>query len=509
MVAIYARQSVFKEDSLSLETQIAKCKLHIEEGETFKVYEDAGYSGKNTSRPSFETMLLDIERGLIHKVISYKLDRFTRSTVDFVNTMEVFDKYNVEFISATEGLNNRDKMGKAMLSIIVVFAQLERSNIIDRVRSTYYQRATQGFYLGGPAPFGFVKEKYSINGKKTSYLVADEEVINVVQEMFRKYAYDETVTLGKLKKWLDSCNIVTSRGLPWTSASMSRILRNPVYVRADADIYTYLHDVKRATVNNDIKEFAGIYGCYTYTPGNGSDSETRKDKFAHMDKLNVTIAPHEGVVDSDTWLRCQYRLDNNRAFKGAGKGSYTWLSGLMKCGYCGYAMTVTNNTKRNTFYLSCGGRKRGICFERKEAIQAFELEEKVEMYLFERMRTILESEKAFEPVEDSKKVNDLKIKMVEIQQRIDALTESIASLSARAIAEVDKAITREVEKKDSLAAELEEALREQRSKNYSQYNIEEYINNWEDYDTEEKKRVARIFIDRIIVKDGDIEIVMK
>ncbi|MCI8547188.1 MAG: recombinase family protein [Clostridia bacterium] len=446
---------------------------------------------------------------MIDKVISYKLDRFTRSTVDFVNTMEVFDKYNVEFISATEGLNNRDKMGKAMLSIIVVFAQLERSNIIDRVRSTYYQRATQGFYLGGPAPFGFIKEKYSINGKKTSYLVADENVIGIVQEMFRKNAYDETVTLGKLKKWLASCNIVTGRGLPWTSASMSRILRNPVYVRADADIYTYLHDVKRATVNNDIKEFTGIYGCYTYAPGSGSDSETRKDKFAHMDRLNVTIAPHEGVIDSDTWLRCQYRLDSNRVFKGAGKGSYTWLSGIMKCGYCGYAMTVSNNMKKNTFYLSCGGRKRGICFERKEAIQTFELEKIVEMQLFERMKTILESEKALVPVEDSKKVNDLKIKMVEVQQRIDALTESIASLSVKVIAEVNKKIEQEIEKKDSLAAELEEALREQRSKNYSQYNIEEYINNWEDYDTEEKKRVARIFIDKVIVEDGDIQVIMK
>ena len=509
MVAIYARQSVFKEDSLSIETQIEKCKLYVENGEKFEVYQDAGYSGKNTSRPAFETMLLNIERGLIDKVISYKLDRFTRSTVDFVNTMEVFDKYNVEFISATEGLNNRDKMGKAMLSIIVVFAQLERSNIIDRVRSTYYQRATQGFYLGGPAPFGFIKEKYSINGKKTSYLVADENVIGIVQEMFRKYAYDETVTLGKLKKWLASCNIVTGRGLPWTSASMSRILRNPVYVRADADIYTYLHDVKRATVNNDIKEFTGIYGCYTYAPGSGSDSETRKDKFAHMDRLNVTIAPHEGVIDSDTWLRCQYRLDSNRVFKGAGKGSYTWLSGIMKCGYCGYAMTVSNNMKKNTFYLSCGGRKRGICFERKEAIQTFELEKIVEMQLFERMKTILESEKALVPVEDSKKVNDLKIKMVEVQQRIDALTESIASLSVKVIAEVNKKIEQEIEKKDSLAAELEEALREQRSKNYSQYNIEEYINNWEDYDTEEKKRVARIFIDKVIVKDGDIQVIMK
>lgn len=125
------------------------------------------------------------------------------------------------------------------------------------------------------------------------------------------------------------------------------------------------------------------------------------------------------------------------------------------------------------------------------------------------MRTILENEKSLVPVEDSKKVNDLKIKMVEVQQRIDALTESIASLSVRAIAEVDKAITREIEKRDSLAAQLEEALREQRSKNYSQYNIEEYINNWDSYDMEEKKKVARIFIDKVIVKDGDIHVIMK
>lgn len=509
MVAIYARQSVFKEDSLSLETQIEKCKLHIEEGEGFKVYEDAGYSGKNTSRPAFESMLLDVERGLIHKVISYKLDRFTRSTGDFANTMKVFNKHGVEFISATEGLNNKNNMGIAMLKIISVFAELERSNIIDRVRSTYYQRATQGYYLGGPAPFGFVKEKCSIKGKSTSYLVPDEKVIGIVQEMFRKYAYDETITLGKLKKWLVSCDVVTARGLPWTSASMSRILRNPVYVRADADIYTYLHDTKRATVNNDISEFTGIYGCYTYVPGNISEQEKRKSKFSHMDKSYVTIAPHEGIIDSDTWLRCQYRLDNNRGVKGAGKGAYTWLSGLMKCGYCGYAMTVTNNTKKNTLYLSCGGRKRGICFERKETLQAFELERIVEVQLFDRMRAILENEKSSELVEDSKKVNDLKIEMVKVQQRIDALTESIASMSVKAIAEIDKAITREVEKKDSLAVQLEEALKEQRSKNYSHYNIDEYINNWDSYDIEEKKRVARIFIDKVIVKDGNIQVIMK
>ena len=125
------------------------------------------------------------------------------------------------------------------------------------------------------------------------------------------------------------------------------------------------------------------------------------------------------------------------------------------------------------------------------------------------MRTVLENEKTLAPSEDSKKVNDLKIAIVEVQQRIDALTESIASLSVRATEEIDKAITREVEKKDSLAAELEDALKEQRSKNFSHYDIEEYLSNWDRYDIEDKKRVARIFIDKIWVgyktEDGEVQ----
>lgn len=137
------------------------------------------------------------------------------------------------------------------------------------------------------------------------------------------------------------------------------------------------------------------------------------------------------------------------------------------------------------------------------------MEEIVVTQLFDRMRTVLENEKTLAPSEDSKKVNDLKIAIVEVQQRIDALTESIASLSVRATEEIDKAITREVEKKDSLAAELEDALKEQRSKNFSHYDIEEYLSNWDRYDIEDKKRVARIFIDKIWVgyktEDGEVQ----
>ena len=99
--AIYARQSVDKKDSISIESQIEFCKYELKGGNC-KEYTDKGYSGKNTDRPKFQELVRDIKRGLIAKVIVYKLDRISRSILDFANMMELFQQYNVEFVSSTE-----------------------------------------------------------------------------------------------------------------------------------------------------------------------------------------------------------------------------------------------------------------------------------------------------------------------------------------------------------------------------------------------------------------------
>ena len=96
--AVYARQSVDKKDSISIESQIDFCKYELKGG-SFKKYRDKGYSGKNTDRPRFKDLVRDIERGLIKRVVVYKLDRISRSIIDFSNMMELFQRYNVEFVS--------------------------------------------------------------------------------------------------------------------------------------------------------------------------------------------------------------------------------------------------------------------------------------------------------------------------------------------------------------------------------------------------------------------------
>ena len=114
--AIYARQSVDKKDSISIESQIEFCKYELKGG-SYKEFKDKGYSGKNTERPQFQDLMRDIEKGLIRKVVVYKLDRISRSILDFANMMEQFQKYGVEFVSSTEKFDTSTPMGRAMLNI--------------------------------------------------------------------------------------------------------------------------------------------------------------------------------------------------------------------------------------------------------------------------------------------------------------------------------------------------------------------------------------------------------
>ena len=172
--AIYARQSVDKKDSISIESQIEFCKYELKGG-SCREYTDKGYSGKNTDRPKFQELVRDIKKGLIAKVIVYKLDRISRSILDFATMMELFQQYNVEFVSSTEKFDTSTPMGRAMLNICIVFAQLERETIQKRVTDAYYSRSQRGFKMGGKAPYGFHTEPIKMDGINTKRLVVKPE----------------------------------------------------------------------------------------------------------------------------------------------------------------------------------------------------------------------------------------------------------------------------------------------------------------------------------------------
>lgn len=172
MIALYARQSVERENSVSIETQLEFCRrsLRPEEEPDSIVYRDEGASGGNTNRPDFQRMMADIRRGKIHKVVTYKLDRISRSLCDFVGILQTFQRYHVKFISSQEAFDTDTIYGDLVLKILMVFAEFERASIINRVRDAYDKRTDLGIYMGGRRPYGFRLEETELHGIRTKRL---------------------------------------------------------------------------------------------------------------------------------------------------------------------------------------------------------------------------------------------------------------------------------------------------------------------------------------------------
>ena len=139
-IALYARKSIERENSISCETQIEYCKSVIkpdERSEKTIEFIDNGYSGGNVNRDGFQKMMRQIERGKISKVIVYRLDRISRSLSDFVGILETLKKHNVQFVSSQESFDTSSPYGEMIVKILMVFAEFERKSIIERVKHAY------------------------------------------------------------------------------------------------------------------------------------------------------------------------------------------------------------------------------------------------------------------------------------------------------------------------------------------------------------------------------------
>ena len=272
---------------LDVESQLEFCS-HELKGGSFKAYTDKGFSGKNMDRPEFQKLVRDIKAGLIRRVVVYKLDRISRSIIDFAGMMELFQQYNVEFVSSTEKFDTSTPMGRAMLNICIVFAQLERETIQKRVTDAYHARSQRGFRAGGAIPYGFNTEPIVMDGVNTKKLVADPGIIDNIKLMYEMYAQPE-VSLGEVSRRIEELGVYLHKG-KIQRACISKLLRNPVYVQADMDVYEFFKS-QGAVIVNDAADFTGMNACYLYK---GRDQEKRRpDSIAgHM----LVLAPHEGII---------------------------------------------------------------------------------------------------------------------------------------------------------------------------------------------------------------------
>ena len=242
--AIYTRKSSeegLEQDFNSLDAQREACEAYIKsqkhEGWELikKQYNDGGFSGGTMNRPAFQELLKDVETGEVDIVVVYKVDRLTRSLMDFAKIVDVFDKHETSFVSITQQFNTTTSMGRLTLNILLSFAQFEREVTGERIRDKFAASKKKGMWINGMPPMGYVKK----DGK----LEIELKEAKVVKLIFEKYL--EIGTVPELVTYLKENNIHTRSGKNFYKGHLYKILQNKTYIGKIVhknNVYDGLHD---------------------------------------------------------------------------------------------------------------------------------------------------------------------------------------------------------------------------------------------------------------------------
>ena len=356
MIALYTRQSLFKKDSLSTSQQADFC-IATCGNEEYEVFEDLGYSGKNLNRPGFEKMMERVRSGQIHKILVYKLDRISRNISDFANLLRELQQYNCEFQSVSENFDTTTPIGRAMIYICMIFAQMERENTSQRVHDNYYYRTELGFWGGGMAPYGYKLGKIKYKGKEHTILEIEKDEAALVRKMYQWYLEPNASISTILNKLNNESRIPSRKGALWTSRVIADILTRPLYAPNDMAIYNYLCGIG-ADITNPPEDFDGMASVDVYGKRNANSNKHKRTR--DVSEMYCNVSNHESLIDSDTWLRVQYKkksLLKTPSRSGTGKNS--WFTGLMKCGCCGSGVSYTNSRGTQGYYLCSSKKNRG------------------------------------------------------------------------------------------------------------------------------------------------------
>ena len=183
-------------------------------------YDDGGVSGGTLDRPALQRLLADVEAGLIDVIVVYKIDRLSRSLMDFARLVEIFDRNQVTFVSVTQSFNTTTSMGRLTLNILLSFAQFEREVIGERIRDKFAASRKRGMWMGGYVPLG-----YDVRDRK---LIINEAEAATVRMIFKRFVAIGSAT--KLAKALVAEGVRTKSGRPVDKGYIYRLLNSRVYL---------------------------------------------------------------------------------------------------------------------------------------------------------------------------------------------------------------------------------------------------------------------------------------
>ncbi len=503
-IVLYARKSVERENSISCETQLEYCRSVIkpdERDEKIITFVDNGFSGGNVNRDGFQKMMKLVRQGKVKKVIVYKLDRISRSLSDFVNILQEFKEHKVEFVSSQESFDTSSPYGEMIVKLLMVFAEFERTSIINRVTQAYAHRSEMGFYMGGRQPYGFELVPTVIHNVKTKKLSPIPAEVEQVRYIFEVYA-QESVSLRRLLDILVAEGKQPLNGSSWTTAKLSTLLKNPIYVKADSDVYDYYdrHGVQMVT---DVSLFTGEYGAQLY-------GHTKHDPNApDWSDMKLVLLTHSGIVDSDIWLKCQRKLEKNRQIGNSVSNPTSWLAGKVVCEKCDHTMTTikgkVNKSGEMRRYFNCTGRShKKTCTGPKVTIYAEDLENMVYECISEKLADLKEMNRTTRKG-DTAEVNELKLKIKAIEKSEKQLLDTMLAggFNDDLLALANQKATQL--KRDRLA--LYERIEDLKSREDEKDVVVNLAKSWKTADYKRKKAVAMIMIHKIVIsEDGSTKV---
>jgi len=298
-------------------------------------YDDGGFSGGTIDRPAFTRLMADVEAGLVDCIMVYKIDRLSRSLMDFARIMETLERHNVSLVSVTQQFNTTSSMGRLTLNILLSFAQFEREIISERTRDKIAAARRRGKWTGGAPVLGY--DRARDNGG--SRLVVNQAEAKQVRTIYEKYL--ELGSLLAVVRWLDAQNWRNKRyetkkgtsrgGKDFDKSTLQKLLTNRLYL-----------------------------GKITY-------------------KGQVYEGEHEAIISQELFDRVRAMLQRN----GRSGGNHVRnrfgavLKGLLNCSPCGCSMAPTHTKKGNRryrYYVCVNAQKRGWHNCQSRSIPAAEVE---------------------------------------------------------------------------------------------------------------------------------------
>ncbi len=328
-VAIYVRVSTLHQidrDSLPMQKQdlVAYAKLMLGTDDVV-IFEDAGYSGKNTDRPKFQEMMSQMRTGTFTHLLIWKIDRISRNLLDFATMYNELKDLGVTFVSKNEQFDTSTAMGEAMLKIILVFAELERNMTSERVTATMISRASNGQWNGGRIPYGYA---WDAEEQVFSYNTDEYNIAHLIHDK-----YEEMRSLVREARWLNEKGYRTRAGNLWSPVSLLIILRSVFYC-----------------------------GDYQYNRLKEGDRQRPKDKseWITVNDHHPAIVSREQKESIISILDANSRLCKNRNMYKSAKHIHIFAS-LMYCGNCGKPMGATPAAAKKDWQYSkysCSTRRQ-------------------------------------------------------------------------------------------------------------------------------------------------------